>query len=355
MRHTLFRLILLVVFCSPVWAADEIILKDRHPNEYVIKKGDTLWDIASRFLRDPWRWPDIWVINPKIENPHLIFPGDKVVLTFKDGKPQLELVRGSAASSTSSEELRTIKLTPEIRREPLTQPIPTIPTDAIQQFLLRPHVVSKNELERAPYIVSTRDDHLVAGTGDRIYVKGLQNSGNIRYLVYRPGQAYEDSEEEDRGILGYEAIYVGEAVVIEFGEISAVELSHTAREVLVGDRLVPATTQQLDTSFIPHAPGVSIRGHIIGVVDGVSRIGQYQVVVVNRGENDKLEKGHVLTVFQSGQEVKDVEGSIFGGKVSLPAERAGYLIVFRTFDQVSYALVMKAFRDLSLQDMVRNP
>ena len=325
-------------------SADEIVLKKSHPTNYVVKKGDTLWDIASRFLRDPWRWPDIWHVNPQIKNPHLIYPGDEVMLTYKDGKPQLVLRR----ANTSQDNLRVVKLSPGIRKRPLHRAVPTIPIDAIQQFLSRPNVMTEETLDAAPYVLSFPDDRLITGAGNTIYVRGLVPGSNTRYSIIRSGKTYTD----DGKSLGVEAMYIGEAVVDNFGDPSTMTITESAREALVGDRLIPAVSQKMEYNFTPHAPRGEVRGKIISVVDGVSDIGQYQIVVINKGLEDGMEKGNVLAIKQKGRKVSD---PVEGGKVLLPDIQAGYLLVFRPFNKVSYALIMKATREIRLNDLITNP
>jgi len=343
---------LVVALLATTWAyaASDIVLKKSHPSEYTIKQGDTLWDIASRFLRDPWRWPDIWHVNPQIKNPHLIYPGDQVVLTFKDGKPQLILKR----ANNTQDNLRTVKLSPTVRTSPLRKAIPTIPVNAIQQFLSRPHVMTEDELENAPYILSIQDDHLISGAGDTIYVRGIVPGSNTRFSIVRSGAEYIDKADDDE-VLGVEAIYVGEAVVENFGDPTTLTIAQSDRETLRGDRLVPAVSRKLEYNFTPHAPSTDVQGNIISVLDGVSRIGQHQIVVINRGLEHGMEKGHVMTVLQSGAEIDDDIPSGKGGDVVLPAEQAGYILLFRIFNKVSYALVMKATREIRLLDIVKNP
>ncbi|MDH5259674.1 MAG: LysM peptidoglycan-binding domain-containing protein, partial [Gammaproteobacteria bacterium] len=214
-------LILALFSITTATYADEIVLKSQHPTNYVIKDGDTLWDIASRFLRDPWRWPDIWQVNPQIKNPHLIYPGDEVVLTFKDGKPQLVLKR----ANTTQDNLRVVKLSPTIRKRQLSKAVPTIPIDAIQQFLTRPAVLSNDALENLPYVLSTRDDHLVSGTGDTVYVRGIVPGSNTRYTIVRAGVEYVDIVDGDEIDVGQEAMYIGEAKVEKFGDPSTLTIT----------------------------------------------------------------------------------------------------------------------------------
>ncbi len=344
-------LILALFAISSASYAEEIVLKRQHPSNYVIKDGDTLWDIASRFLRDPWRWPDIWHVNPQIKNPHLIYPGDEVVLTFKDGKPQLVLKR----ANTTQDNLRVVKLSPTIRKRQLSKAVPTIPIDAIQQFLSRPSVLSTDALENLPYIVSIQDQHIVSGTGDTIYVRGIIPGSNSRYSIIRAGKEFIDEVDGDDEVIGQEAIYIGEAMVEKFGDPATVIITQAKREALKGDRLVPAVPQTMEYNFIPHAPKNKVDGKIISVVDGVSRIGQYQIIVINRGSEQGMEKGHVLAIYHAGETIDDELNQTRSDEVTLPEEHSGYVLIFRTFNKVSYALVMKATREILLKDHVTNP
>lgn len=337
---------------TTVSIADEIVLKDQHPTNYVIKDGDTLWDIATRFLRDPWRWPDIWSVNPQIRNPHLIYPGDEVVLTFKDGKPQLILKR----ANTSQDNLRVVKLSPTIRKRQLSKAIPTIPIDAIQQFLSRPSVMSRDELEALPYVLSIRDEHIVAGTGDTIYSRGITPGGATQFSVVREGDEYIDIIDGDEEVVGLEATYIGEARLKKIGDPSTLTIISSNRELLKGDRLMPSVPLNLEYNFSPHAPSKKVEGRIISVVEGVSRIGQFQIVVINKGKEEGMEKGHVMAIMETGKLIDDkLNDSDRDDEVRLPTELSGYLLLFRIFDKVSYALIMKANREISLLDIVTNP
>lgn len=344
-------LILALFTLASATYAEEIVLKKEHPSNYVIKEGDTLWYIATRFLRDPWKWPEIWQVNPQIKNPHLIYPGDEVVLTFKDGKPQLVLKR----SNTTQDNLRSVKLSPTIRTRALRKAVPTIPIDAIQQFLTRPAVVTGDAMENLPYVLNVKDDHLISGTGDTLYVRGIVPGSNTRYTIVRSGNEYIDIVDGDKVEVGREATYIGEAKVEKFGDPSTLTITHAAREVLKGDRLMPAVPQAMEYNFTPHAPKNMVSGRIISVVDGLSRIGQYQTVVVNKGAAHGMEKGHVMAVFQTGKKIDDNLSSSWNDEVTLPSEHAGYILLFRIFDKVSYALVMKASRDIHLMDRISNP
>jgi hypothetical protein len=326
--------------------ADEIALRPDHPNRYVVVKGDTLWDISARFLESPWRWPEVWSFNPQIENPHLIYPGDVVALVYDEsGKPMLKVERGQA----------TVKFSPKVRATRVDKPISSIPLDAISQFLGKPRIVTKREINNAAYVVAGTEDRIIAGEGDIVYVRGIVSGGDTEFSVLRIGDPYRNPGARRGDILGYEALNVADAKVIAFGDPATVRITQANREVLLGDRLVPKRDYGLDETFIPHAPQSAVEGQIISVIDGVSVIGQYQTVVINRGEQDGVETGHVLAVYQTGKTVRDVRDLTSSGTVTLPDTRAGILMVIRTFDRVSYALVMEAERDMRIHDFVRNP
>lgn len=336
---------------EPVVPPAPLVVKPDAPQQYVVVKGDTLWDISSRFLADPWRWPELWDSNPQIENPHLIYPGDILILAYKDGRPILQIHRGGKISTTAPGRPE-VRLAPKVRVEGLDRPIPTIPMDAIRPFLSRPRVVTQEELEAAPYIVSSVDRHLVVGPGQRIYVRGLSDANLTEYMVVRPGDVYRNPEDED-DILGYEAIHLGDAQLKAFDDVSTLQINKATREILNGDRLLPMNDALSDTSFLPRAPKDKVRGQIIAVPGGVALIGQFQVVAINLGQNDGLEPGHVLAIYQRGETVRDARRDY--ERVKMPDEHAGTLMVFRTFARVSYALVLKATRTMHVDDIVTNP
>ena len=387
--------------------ADDLTINPDHPETYTVVKGDTLWDISARFLQQPWRWSEIWSVNPQIENPHLIYPGDVVSLTYQDGKPVLSVNRTGEIVSG-----RNVKLSPTIRSLDNADAIPTIPIDAIQQFLKRPIVLDEDEMDKWPYVVSSYDQHLIATTGNTIYVRGLdENSDVTNFSIYRKGPAYinpKKDDEEEAEVLGYEAIYVGDAVLQKKGDPASALVTVVDREVLIGDRLVPQSDEDANTEFYPGSTIREVEGNILSVVDGVSQIGQYQVVVLNVGEDQGIEAGNVLGIYQSGyvvqdkigpnmlektraerdaeraKKVEDAEGDISKTltrltnavasgidslhetfptiankqakteEVTLPEEYVGVVMVFRTFEKVSYALVMETQGAVHVSDTVRS-
>ena len=310
-----------------------------HPNEYVVQVGDTLWDIAGTFLKDPWYWPEIWYVNPDIVNPHLIYPGDVLGLVYIDGQPRITNVRAS-----------TYRMSPQARVTPLTESISSIPYEDIAAFLSSGVVLEKNQADSLPYLLETRGDHLIAAAGNEIYVRGItQDTPGVRFSVVHVGDPLYDPD--DNRLIGYQGISVGEGRLRRGGDPATVALTDTKMEAKPGDRLLPEEVD-IPLNFFPRSPSSAIDGRIISVVGGVSQIGQYMVVVLNRGSSNGLSVGDVLTVFQTGEEVKDRFG---GGTVRLPEEEAGTVMIFKTYDRISYGLVMEATQAIHIHDTVRNP
>ena len=331
-------------FFTPLMAED-VALNPDHPDQYVVVKGDTLWDISAKFLRDPWLWPEIWHVNQQIANPHLIYPGDTISLVYIDGKPRLQVTRGAGGGEG--------KLVPKVREMPIEEAIPTIPLDAINQFLSQPRVVDKDALKSMPYVVAIADDRVMAGTNDKIYGKGIKKDGVDGYTLFRIGDPFVDPDSKEKEIIGYEAIYLGDAKVDEVGETSTLMITKSVRETQIGDYLLPSEDRVVQTDFQPHPPAQKVDGRIIHVYNGVKFIGQYSIVAINRGSNHGLDEGAVLAVYQTGKMVDDPRNK--GQQVQLPDERAGEVLVFRTFPKMSFALVMRATKEMALLDMVRQP
>jgi hypothetical protein len=344
LRKLIWPLVALLL-CSPLYANQDA-LRNGHPERYVVQKGDTLWDISQRFLTDPWLWPEIWYNNPEIGNPHLIYPGDTISLAFVDGKPRLTIERADRAGPT-------VKLSPQVREESLERAIPTIPLEAIRPFLTETRVVEPGALEAAPYIVAGSDERVMSSESDRIYVRRLDAQPQQGYSVLRKGDAYVDPDTQQ--VLGVEARHLGDASTVASGDPATLRVQSYNREILPGDRVLPQQTNEFTGNFFPKAPATQVEGKIIDVVDGVSQIGQFSIVAINRGQAHGLEVGDVLAVFKAGETVRDAFSGKRGDKVTLPDERAGELIVFRTFNNMSFGLVMEASRAMHIMDAVRNP
>jgi hypothetical protein len=342
-----------------------------YPERYVVVKGDTLWDISKRFLKDPWLWPSVWHINPGIRNPHLIYPGDVIVMHIVDGKPYITL-DGQAgvlpprviASDPKPRKIKkeyvkpgltVVRLSPSARVSGIHKAISTIPMSAIRPFLDRPRVVTEDQIDDAPHIVSSYEGHLISGAGNRIYAVNADEPLNA-YNVIRPGKEYVDPESGD--VLGFEAIYLADARLIKVGEDSddpiTLMVTKSLREVLNNDVLIPHEDHEQMFQFTPRSPDVEVKGQIMSVFNGVSQIGQHMVVVLNRGKSDGLAPGHVLAVLRKGAKVYDSK-ALFFSEVNLPYERAGIMMVFKTYKNMSYALIMEANRAMHINDRFENP
>ncbi len=329
------------------------MLKPGAPMHYTVKRGDTLWGIASMYLKDPWLWPEVWIINPQIPNPHLIYPGDTLALAFgADGRPQVSVAQAGAA-----------RLEPRLRSTPLETAIPTIPYSAIASFLSRPTVMTAEQIRHAPYVLAFRDRHEIAGSGNEVYVRDLTAGENARFAVVHVATPLRDPD--DGKVVGYEGIYTATALVQHSGDPAKALLIDPARETLRGDRLLSTDSSDTPINFALRAPAGPVRGRIIDVVGGVDLVGQYEVVVINRGKRHGLEPGNVLAVDQAGDVVRDLYrgggnigstvGTAFASKVRLPDERSGTLLVFKVFDRVSYGLIVGASDTIHVADVVRNP
>jgi hypothetical protein len=328
----------------------KIELNPAHPDRYTVERGDTLWDISALFLRDPWFWPEIWQVNPQVENPHLIYPGDVLNLVYIDGQPKINLERGAARSAESGGDER---LSPRIREENLDQAITTIPFDVVGAFLSKGSVLERDEIAKLPYIAAIREGRLTAAAGHDVYVRGELGDIEEGYSVVHVGEALIDPD--DQQIIGYQGIFVGEGLISRIGDPSTLHLVKTQREALEGDRLLKQNFN-IPLQFFPRAPDTQVDGRIIHVLGGTSEIGQYNIVVLNRGEQHGLDVGHVLSVWQAGQTVKDrFAGGERSPTVILPDEKAGTLMIFKTYDRISYALIMEAESEIHLLDKVQNP
>lgn len=330
------------------------------PLTYTVKRGDTLWGIASMYLRDPWDWPEVWYINPDIKNPHLIYPGDKLALGYdSSGRPQVRLIEASA-----------LRLEPRLRSTPIAAAIPTIPYAAISAFLSRPTVLTEDEASAAPHIVAFRDDHQIAGSGVIVYVTGLGSDPHGRYSVIHVSQRLRDPDTGHG--LGYLGIYTATALLTQptTHPAARAELIDTARETLLGDKLI-STDVSPPLNLVPHAPTTQVNGKIAWIVGdtGISDLaGQYDIVVINRGSDAGVEPGNVLEVDKVGGVARDTYGThhgllglagdlgpAFAPRVRLPDERAGTLLIFKTYPQVSFGLIVGASNTLSVGDVIRNP
>lgn len=341
-RAHILRVLFIFLFtsCVSAWAATTSPeLKPDHPKRYTVKQGDTLWSIAARFLKDPWRWPEIWQRNAAIKNPHLIYPGDVLVMNMVAGSPELKVLRR-----------KVVKLSPAIYAEPLEAAIPTIPPSAIQAFLSSPLVIDKDELKDAGRVAIGMDGKIAMGAYSVLYARGLPETDVKFYRILRPGKRFTDPVTGE--LLGQQATHVGDARMVTPGETAKLEVVRSHGEVSPGDRMIPAPDDIGLPYFTPRAPEYEVSGFIIDAPGGVAEVGPLSVVVVSLGTRENIEPGHVLRVMRDAGMAHD---PVTRETFRIPLEESGLLMVFRAFEKVSYALVMKAVRPLHVLDVVESP
>ena len=381
MKKVIISLILLSTSVASAFAASSEDLRGDAPESYTVIRGDTLWSISGRFLKEPWRWPEIWKMNQEqIRNPHLIYPGDVIVLDRSGRDVQLRVSRGD-----------TVRLSPKVRVEPLAaKAVPTISPADIEPFLSKPLVVGATELDGAARIIATDEDRVALGAGDVAYVEGVSKEQGAVWSIYRRGDALVDPDTNQT--LGYLATYVGEARVQHFGEVSKIEITRSEREVTNGDRLLPAAKEVPVFSYVPRAPAKPVKGRIVSTYGSLVETGPRSIVALSKGSADGLEVGHVLAIYRTqpgaryalrtaplwgrsgptgddsprtyySEQLTPRDASLYPARqpitefdlAKFPSERYGLLMVFRTFDRASFALVMEASRQVSLNDIVANP
>lgn len=341
MRKSLLALLLLTA--SGLVQA-QVQLREGHPQRYTVVAGDTLWDISGKFLNEPWKWREVWRANPQVRDPDLIYPGDSLSLVYIDGQPRVTLNRGESRG--------TIKLSPRVRSTPTVEAIPSIPLGAINAFLVSNRIIEDAEqFQTAPYIVAGNAERVLSGSGDRIYVRGTLDPAHTMYGIFRQGKIYTDPETEE--VLGVNAddIGGGEIVATE-GDVSTLVLQRSTQEVRLGDRLFSSEERAINSTFMPTAPQTAVEGLIIDVPRGVTQVGKYDVVTLNKGKRDGLAEGNVLAIYKTGETVRD---RVTGESVKIPDERGGLLMVFRTYEKLSYGLVLQANQSMAIMDKVRNP
>jgi len=387
--------ITLAVLMVGVVAAQDVSLRSDHPSEYVVVKGDTLWGISGKFLDKPWQWPAIWQANPQIENPHLIYPGDVVSLVYVDGVPQLRLSRGGDGPGRAGAP-GTVRLSPQVRVVGSGDPINAIPLDAIQPFLRDVRILSPSEFEGLPYIISNQDQHISATVTDTTYARGLNAQVGTEWAVVRLLSIYDRLDEDGpiRRVLpqqdwkvvttvdnpnlsiwgetlpgdrrpkhpvSYEMVEVSRVRVTQAGEISVLEILQDRTSVRKGDYILPIDTIGYQATFFPHAmSNMPSNLEILATKDSLYGVGQNQIVSLSGGTAQGLEPGQVFSVYRPGPEVKDRTGYRYGSfakesRVELPAEFHALVMVFRTFENISYAMVMSGDNVVRAFDQLRPP
>jgi hypothetical protein len=341
----MFRIIsalLLAVTASLSFAGEPLQLADNAPDRHIVVKGDTLWDISGKFLKQPWRWPEIWRLNKdEIKNPHWIYPGDVILLDRSSGEPRLRLAKPIGSG----------RLQPKIYEESLSNAIPPIPPNVIEPFISQPLVIEQEKLKNAARIVATQEDRVILGKGDVAYASGIKDEQQRNWQIFRPGQPLKDPQTGK--VLGYEAYYLGTAQLLTQGTTATIEIGSVKEEVGRGDYLVPTAPPTLN-SYVPHRPEQDISARVMSIYGGINEGGRYSVIAINRGKDEGLEPGHVLAMFRT-RNVEILNDEDHKQKVDLPPERYGLAFIFRTFDHISYALVVAGSRPVTINDLLNNP
>ncbi len=341
------------------------------PEVYTVVRGDTLWDISDRFLKEPWRWPEIWGYNPQVHNPHLIYPKDELALNYVNGKPILSLTRNGklipiedksptlagANKPTDTSDVEganggaRVKLAPRIRVTSLDDAIPMIASDAISHLLVSSRVVDERTTYNAPYVLANSDNTLASSVGNKIYVRGRVSRDETNYGVFRKSNR-PLIDPANGASLGFEVTHVADAKLLSVGEPSTMIITDNKQETIAGDLLLPMATGKTTHTYTPRMPELRGEGRVVSLVNAISQSGRNQVVVLNVGDNSSIQEGDVLAVETRGVNVVDKRRSGTRETVKLPNERTGVLLVFKTFDKVSYALVMESTRPIKVNDIV---
>ncbi len=378
-KRLLLAGVALFVLVAASARGEDIQLAPGAPNQYVVKSGDTLWSISARFLKDPWRWPEIWRTNrEQIKNPHWIYPGDVVVLDMSDGKPRLTLERGGklVAPQVPREAARdgsrdvTVRLSPRVREAPIdVTAIPSIPVGDLQPWLSRPLVTGSAGLVNGAEVVAGRDARVVRGENDVIYVAGIDRAAGDSWYLYRPGRVFS-SYDNPADVLGYEQRFLGTAKVERYGDIATVRIVNAREEIVLGDKLVPQPRGQL-INYAPHAPDQPVFGHVIALDNEASEAGVGSILTIDRGMEDGIDIGTVLAVYKTFEPVPDprpstdpdilkrfidqTKGDPPDHMLDLPEERNALVFIFRVFDRVSYGLLVRTYDPVEVGNAVRKP
>ena len=328
-------------------AAEPLKLVDNPPDRHVVVRGDTLWGISGKFLKEPWRWPEVWNMNrEEIKNPHLIYPGQVVYLDRSGKTPRLRL--GKPVKSRSG----TDKLQPHVYSDPVQQAIPSIPPNQIEPFLSQPLVVEQGELDTVPRIVAGPEFRGMMGNGDQAFATAIPDASIVRWNVFRPGKPLIDPETGNT--IGYEAFFLGNANLVQPGEPAALQITVAKEEIMRGDRLIPAPPVNI-ISYVPHRPDNQVAARVMTIYGGVSEGGRASIVSLNRGKNNGLEVGHVLALFRNRISSSIDEDTMQRVDTPIPEERYALVFVFRVFNGVSYALVLESSKPVTVGDYARNP
>jgi len=346
-----------VIPLAPAFGQGTLLLNE-YPDRYIVAESDTLWNIASQFLQDPERWPEVWQPDAYLDNADLIYPGDILRMSFVGGTPRVLVQRGDRTE---------IQLAPQIREEPLASAIPAIPLEAIENSFTKNRIVTQAVYDAAPYIVANLGDNLAIGTGDEIYARGVWPIGTGSFEVYREGRVYFD--ESGEGQLGIEVEYLGFATIADEDgpDMRRMLVNNSSKEIRVGDRLLIREESRIDATIFPTEPIEDLEGQIIAFMGNESLASQLDTVVVDLGLEDNLAIGDILSIQKQGNRMEDeVERSRMSFRerlrttfnratLQLPGEEIGTLLVYKTFAQLSYAVILSSIQPAELYHKVVSP
>ena len=328
-------------------AAEPLKLVDNPPDRHVVVRGDTLWGISGKFLKEPWRWPEIWNMNrEQIKNPHLIYPGEVIYLDRSGNSPRLRV--GKPVKTGSG----TAKLGPQIYSEPSQQAIPSIPPHIIEPFLSQPLVLEPGQVDGVARIVAGPENRGMMGNGDQAFATSIPDASVVSWNVFRPSKPLVDPETKE--IIGYEAFFLGNARLVQPGEPSVLQITVAKEEIMRGDRLLPAPPANI-ISYVPHRPDRPVAATVMTIYGGAYEGGRASIISLNRGINDGLEVGNVLALFRNRISVAIDGETMQRVDTPIPEERYALVFVFRVFNRVSYALVLESSRPVAIGDSARNP
>lgn len=332
--------------------AQSLTIKADAPERYRVQAGDTLWDLANRFLNEPWLWPQLWHENPQIIDPDKIYPGDELHLIFDEtGNARLQ-VKGDGG---------VVKLSPGMRVSGLRQAIPPIPQQKIEAFLERHQVFSPEALAASAYIVGAEDDRLILGKGDLVYVKGLSAQALIgtHYMIYRAQQHYPDlkaSEQSGRPEwLGIEMQYMGSAQLESLDAsdgIAVMRITQAKEEIRTQDLVTLNDLGDTPATFYPQAPVRRVQASVLSILGGLNYGGKNSLIALNAGQLQRVSPGNLLKVAQQRTAVLETNHN---QDLALPSETIATVMVFRTFQKVSYALVLEASKPITVGDQLISP
>lgn len=320
------------------------------PERYTVKRGDTLWDLSSMYLTSPWRWPELWGMNrEQIKNPHLIYPGQELLLVKDGGRARLQLADGSPGEPTAG------RLEPRIRESGAERvAISAIPNNLIEPFLSRPQVLEANAFDDAPRIVATQEGRVFVGRGDEAYARGIKDEAILNYNAYRPLRPLFDPDDTVRkNPIAYEAYYLGTVNKIRGGEIATLRVDSSKQEMGIGDRLIPLEREPI-ISYVPKRPASPVEARVLAIYDGVRYAGSGQIITLSRGSDDGLAIGDVLQMWRNGETRLD-RTAARREFIKLPDEQIGLAFVFRTYSRISYALILRGPKSVEVGDRASNP